>query len=148
MEYGDYLFFEEGTYLRMYGGTKAPSLLPKYAIDYIVHKEAVRQLFLDGFRSFLFDINKAVFLPLPFYVGNYKFSKVKGAPDFVKYLEIFHFGEKSFHINDAQGKVVAHRGLVKVNLEYSGHFDKDEEVHWNDCNLTSLNKSLKKKITV
>ena len=47
-EYGDYLFSEEVTYLRMYGGTKAPSLLPKYVTDYVVHKEAVRQLFLDG----------------------------------------------------------------------------------------------------
>ena len=40
-EYGDYFFSEEGTYLRMYGGTKAPSLFPKYATDYIVDKEAV-----------------------------------------------------------------------------------------------------------
>ena len=54
MEYGDYFFSEEGTCLRMYGGTKSPSLLPKYATDYIVHKEAIRQLFLDGFGSFLF----------------------------------------------------------------------------------------------
>ena len=43
-EYGNYFFSEEGTYLRMYGGTKAPSLLPKYAIYYIVHKESVRQI--------------------------------------------------------------------------------------------------------
>ena len=41
-EFGDYLFFEEGTYLRMYRGTKAPSLLPKYATDYRVHKEVMR----------------------------------------------------------------------------------------------------------
>ena len=52
-EFGDYSFSEEGTYLRMYGGTKAPSLLPKYATDYVVHKEVVRQLFLDGFGSYL-----------------------------------------------------------------------------------------------
>ena len=60
-EYGDYFFSEEGTYLRMYRGTKAPSLLPKYAMDYIVHKEAVRQVFLDGFGNYLFDIMKDVF---------------------------------------------------------------------------------------
>ena len=41
-EYGDYYFSQEGTYLRMYGCTKAPSLLPKYTTDYLVHKEAVR----------------------------------------------------------------------------------------------------------
>ena len=100
-EYGDYFFSEEGTCLRMYKGTKALSLLPKYATDYIVHKEAVIQLFLDAFESFLFDMKKAVFLPMPFYVGSYKFSKVKSALDFVKDLENFHFGEKSFHRNDS-----------------------------------------------
>ena len=116
-EFGDYFFSGEGTYLRMYQGTKAPSLLPKYATDYVVHKEAVRQLFLDGFESYLFYMKKVVFPPMPFYVGSYKFSKVKSAPEFVKELEIFHFGEKSFHINDSQGKVVAHRALLKVKFE-------------------------------
>ena len=41
-EYGDYYLSKEGTYLRMYGGSRDPSLLPRYAIDYVVHKEAVR----------------------------------------------------------------------------------------------------------
>ena len=126
MEYGDYLFSKEETYLRMYGGTKAPSLLPKYAIDYIVHKEEIRKLFLDGFGSFIFNMKKVVFPPLHLYVGIYKFSKVKGAPNFVNDLEIFHFGEKSSHRNDSQGKVVAHRSLVKVKFEYSDHFNKYE----------------------
>ena len=91
-EYGDYFFSEEGTYIRMYGGTKALSLLPKYSIDYIVLKEAVRQLFLNAFGNHLFDLKKDVFPPLPFYVGSYKFSKFKSAPEFVKEMEIFHFG--------------------------------------------------------
>ena len=92
MEYGDYLFSEEETYSRMYGGTKSPSLLPKYAIDYIVHKQAIRKLFLDGFGSFIFDMKKVVFPPLHLYVRIYKFSKLKGAPNFVNDLEIFYFG--------------------------------------------------------
>ena len=50
---------------------------------------------------------------MPVYVGIYKFSKVKSALDFVKDLENFHFGEKIFHRNDYQGKVVAHCALVK-----------------------------------
>ena len=75
----------------MYGGTKAPSLLPKYTTYYIVLKEAIRKLFLDGFGSHLFDLKKVAFPPLPLYVGSYKFSKVKSASDFVKEMEIFHF---------------------------------------------------------
>ena len=70
----------------MFGGTKAPSLLPKYATYYIVHKKVVRQIFLDGFGSHLFDLKKNVFPPLPFYVGSYKFTKVKSAPAFVEEL--------------------------------------------------------------
>ena len=69
-------------------------------------------------------MKKAVFPPLHLYVGIYKFSKVKDAPNFVNDLEIFYFGEKSFHRNDAQGKVVAHRSLVKVNFKYYDRFDK------------------------
>ena len=87
-EFGDYFFSEEGTYLRMYGGAKAPSLLQKYATYYIFHKEAMRQLLLDGCGSHLFDLKKAMFPPLPFYVGRYKFSKVKSTPKFVTELDI------------------------------------------------------------
>ena len=63
--------------MRIYEETKSPSLLPKYAIDLIVHKEAVRHLFLDGFRSFRFDMKKEIFPPMPFIVGSYKFPKLK-----------------------------------------------------------------------
>ena len=100
----------------MYGGTKAPSLFPKYATNYIVLKETIRQLFLDGFGSHIFDLKKAVFPPLTFYVGSYKFSKVKSALDFFKEMEIFHFGEKSFHWNYSQGKVAAFKADLKVNF--------------------------------
>ena len=91
-EYEDYYFSKEGTYLRMYGGYRSPSLMPRYATYYIVHKEAVRQLFIDGVGNFLFDMKKAIFPPLPFCIGSYKFTRVKNASKFVNYLEIFHFG--------------------------------------------------------
>ena len=79
-DFGDYFFSEEEMYLRMYRGAKAPSFLPRYATDYIVHKEAVNQMFLDGFGSHLFDLKKVVFPQIHFYVGSYKFSKVKRTP--------------------------------------------------------------------
>ena len=60
-EFGDYFFFEEGTYLSMYGVAKSSSLLPRYATNYIVHKEAVRQLFLDVFENHLFELKKSCF---------------------------------------------------------------------------------------
>ena len=56
-EFGDYYLMEDGLYVRMYGGSKAPSLLLKYAIDYVLHKEVVRQLYIDGVGNFLFEHN-------------------------------------------------------------------------------------------
>ena len=131
----------------MYGGTKAPSLLPRYATGYIVHKEAVRHLFLDGFGSHLFELKKVVFPPLPFYVGIYKFTKVKSTHEFVKELEIFHFGENSFHRNDSKGKVAAYKAALKVNFQYTDYVDKDEEKYRNVCSMTTLNMWLKGNIS-
>ena len=37
-EYGNYYMSDEGMYIRMYGGSRAPSLLPKYATNYVLHK--------------------------------------------------------------------------------------------------------------
>ena len=108
----------------------------------------MRQLFLDGFGSHLFNLKKVVFPPLPFYVGSYKFSKVKNAPEFVKELEIIYFGENKFDVNDFQGKVAAHRALLKVNFEYTDHVDKDEEMCQNIYNITTLNKQLKTTTTI
>ena len=41
-EYEEYYLTEEGLYIRMYGGSRAPYLLPKYATNYVLHKEEVR----------------------------------------------------------------------------------------------------------
>ena len=74
----------------------------------------------------MFDIKKVVFPLVPFYVGIYKFNKLKSTPDFVKELEIFHFGEKIFHRNDSQGEVASHKVAHKVNFEYADYIDKAE----------------------
>ena len=89
------------------------------------------------FGSHLFDIKKVVFPPVPFYVGSYKFNKVKSAPDFIKELEIFHFGEISFHMNDSQGKVTTHKASHKVNFEYVDYIDKEEQVFRNVYSMAS-----------
>ena len=98
-EYGDYYLTEEGMYIRMYIGSRAPSLLPKYATDYVLHKEAARQVYIDGVGSFLFKHKKEDYPAIPFWLGSYKFSKVKQTTEFVQELEHFHFGEMNFHRN-------------------------------------------------
>ena len=106
-------------------------LLPKYATDFMVHKEAVRQVFLDGIGSFLFEHKKETYPPIPFRLGSYKFSKVKKVDEFIHELEYFHFGEMNFHRNDSQNKVVEHCKEANVHFEYTNHWDKDEEIFRN-----------------
>ena len=54
----------------MYGGSRAPSLLLKFAMDYVIHKKAMRQLYIDGIGNFLFEQKKAVYPAVPLFVGS------------------------------------------------------------------------------
>ena len=145
---GNYYFSEEGLCLRMFGGSRAPSLLLKYATDYVVHKEVARKLYIDEIRNFLFDQKNVVYPPLPFYIGSYKFTKVKSALEFVKELENFQFGEKTFHMNDSKDKISKYCASVGVNFEYTNYWDKDEEIYHKACNMATLSRRFKKKITI
>ena len=98
-EYGDYYLTEQGLYIGIYGGSRAPSLLPKYSTDYVLHKEAARKVYIDGVGSLLFEHKKEAYLAIPFLLGSYKFSKVKQTAEFFQELEHFHFGEMKFHRN-------------------------------------------------
>ena len=59
-EFMSYYLTKDGLYVRMYGGSRAPSLLLKYATDYVLHKEAIRKLYINGVGNFLFEQKKAV----------------------------------------------------------------------------------------
>ena len=72
---------------------------------------------------------------------------MKSAPEFVKELEYFHFGEKKFHRNYSEDKIVNYCASVGVHFEYTNYWDKDEEIFRNACNMTSLGRIFKKKIT-
>ena len=146
-EYVDYYLTEDGLYFRMFGGSRAPSLLPKYGTDYIILKEAVRQVFLDGIGSFLFEHKKVAYPPLPFKLGSYKFTRVKKADEFVEELDKFHFGEIPFHGNDSHNKVAEHYKEANVHFEYTHHWDREESVFRSALNITALRKRFKKKIT-
>ena len=116
------------------------SLLPKYATDFIIHKEAVKQVFLDGIGSFLFEHKKTAYPPLPFKLGSYRFTRVKQAKEFVEELQRFHFGEMPYHRNDSHGKVAEHCKENKVHFEYTHHFDREESVFQNSLNMTALKR--------
>ena len=101
----------------MFGETRAPSLLPKYTTNYVIHKEVVRQIYIDGVGNFLFKQKKAVYPPVPFYIGSYMFYKVKSASEFVKEIEYFRFGEMGFHRNDSEDKFANYCTALGVHFK-------------------------------
>ena len=118
---------EDGLYVRMYGRSRASSLLPKYATNYALHKEEVRQLYIDGVGNFLFEHKKAMYPAIHFFIGSYKFSRVKQAAEFVKELEYFCFGEMNFHRNYSHKKAADYCKEAGIHFEYTDFWDKDEE---------------------
>ena len=76
-EFGDYYLTEDGLYIRMYGGSRAPSLIPKYTTDYVLYKEGVRQVYNAGIGNFLFEHKRPTYPAVPFLLGSYNFSRVK-----------------------------------------------------------------------
>ena len=104
-------------------------------------------MYIDGVANFLFEQKKAVYLAVPFFIGSYKFSKVKIATEFVKELQYFHFSEIIFHRNDAEKKFVEYCTIDGVHFEYTNLWDKDEEVFYNDQNMIALRRRFKQKIT-
>ena len=90
-------------------------------------------------------IKKPQFPLFPLCIKAYKFSRVKGAEYFMKDLEVFHFGAKSFARNDCRKKAVEHCAMVKIHFEYADFFNKDEEVFRRANNMTELNKCFAQK---
>ena len=91
---------------------------------------------------------KDVYPLVPFYVGSYKFSRVKTATEFIKELEYFHFGEIIYHRNDSKKKVVEYCAEVGVHFEYADFWDKDEEIFQSAQNMTALRRRLKQNISI
>ena len=54
----------------------------------------------------------------------------------------------SFHRNDSEDKVANYCAVVGVHFEYMNYWDKNEEIFRNACNMTSLRKRFKQKITI
>ena len=77
-------------------------------MNFVVHKEAVTKVFINGIESYLHYHRNASFPLFPLCIGAYKISRIKGAEYFVKDLEVFHFGEKIFMRNDSRHKVTKH----------------------------------------
>jgi hypothetical protein len=77
---GSWYLQEDCTYLRIYGATATPHLLPKYVLDRVVLGEVAYQTVLQGFNaSLLKEVKKNIFIPYNFSLGHYFLKDPKHA---------------------------------------------------------------------
>jgi hypothetical protein len=84
-------------YIRVYGTMKSPHILPKFVLDKLVLQEISYQTMIHGVGACLYRDKKAIWPPLPLWVGSYSFKEIKESQAEVNTLASFHFGEERHH---------------------------------------------------
>jgi hypothetical protein len=115
-------------YLRIYGATKAPHFLPKFIPDKLVLQEISYQTVVHGVGATLYRDKKAIWPPLPLWVGSYSFKDVKEAQDEVDILTSFHFREEIFWRHDPLNIVKEHCISHRYRWEYKTDVWEEEEI--------------------
>jgi hypothetical protein len=68
----DHWYLDEcDTYIRVFGATGAPHLLPSHVLDHLVVGEICYQTILQGYNATLVKDKKWAFIPYGFHVGFY-----------------------------------------------------------------------------
>jgi hypothetical protein len=128
---GDWYLMEHDTYIKVYGAMKLPHLLPRFVPDKLVLQEVAYQTIIHGVGGMLYQLKKAIWPPLPLYVGNYFLENTKQAQAEVNNLLSYHFGEERYKIHDPKNIVRDHFNKIGLPWEYTIDLWKEEEVHQN-----------------
>jgi hypothetical protein len=68
---GHWYLDEHTTYIRVFGATEAPNLLPSHVPDRLIVGEICYQTILRGYNATLVKDKKRAFIPYSFHVGFY-----------------------------------------------------------------------------
>jgi hypothetical protein len=78
----------------------------------------------------LYRDKKAIWPPLPLWIGTYSFSNTKQAQDEVDTLLSYHFREEIFRRHDLKKVIKEHFNKLGVPWEYTLDTWEEEEVHY------------------
>jgi hypothetical protein len=126
---GDWYLMEHGTYIRVYGATKAPHLLPRFVPDKLVLQELAYQTIVHGVGAALYRNKKDIWPSLPLWIGSYCFASLKQAQAEVDTLLSYGFGEECFRRHDPKKVVREHCIQNKYTWKYTSSFWEEEENH-------------------
>jgi hypothetical protein len=123
---GHWYLDERETYIRVFGTTGAPHLLPIYVPDRLVLGEICYQTILQGYNATLVKDKKWDFIPYGFHIG---FCMVKDTTH-AKQLRLgqleFRFQTGRFRKHDPKGLVLQHASQVSSCWPYAHDQFEDE----------------------
>jgi hypothetical protein len=73
----DWYLMEHDMYIRVYRAMKSPHLLPWFVPEKLVLQEVAYQMVINGVGGILYQDKKAIWPPLPLYIGSYSFTNTK-----------------------------------------------------------------------
>jgi hypothetical protein len=109
---GHWYLDECATYIRVFGHTKAPYLLPYHVPNRLVVGKICYQTILQGYNPTLVKDNKQEFIPYGFHIGLYLVKDTsQGKQEGLSQLE-FRVSTGQFRKNDPKGMVLQHASQV------------------------------------
>jgi hypothetical protein len=123
---GHWYLDERETYIRVFGVTGAPHLLPIYVPDRLVLGEICYQTILQGYNATLVKDKKWAFIPYGFHIGFYQVKDTAQAKqEGLSQLE-FWFQTGHFRKHDPKGLVSKHASQVSSCWPYAHDRFEDE----------------------
>jgi hypothetical protein len=122
---------ENDTYIIIYGAMKPLHLIPQFILDKLVLQEVSYKAIIHGFGGMLYRSKKAIWPPLPLYIGKYFFQNTKQAQTKVDVLLYYKFGEARFRRHDPKNIVKDHFNRMRLSYEYTIEFLEEQVVHQN-----------------
>jgi hypothetical protein len=128
---GHWYLDECSTYIRVFGATRAPHLLPAHVPDRLIVGEICYQTILQGYNATLVKDKKRAFIPYGFHVGFYLVKDTAQAKqEGLSQLE-FRFPTGRFCKHDPKGLVLQHASQVSSCWPYA--HDKFEDEIFTEC---------------
>jgi hypothetical protein len=97
---------EHDTYIRVFGATGAPHILPAHVPNQLVGGEICSKTILQGYNATLVKDKKHAFIPYGFHVGFYLLKDTTQAKQEGMSQIEFRFRTGRFHKHDTKGMVL------------------------------------------
>jgi hypothetical protein len=128
---GHWYLDEFSTYIRVFGATVAPHILPAHVPDQLIVGEICYHAILQGYNATLVKEKKQAFIPYGFQVGFYLVKDTAQAKqEGLSQLE-FRFSTGQFCKHDTKGLVLQHASQVSSCWPYT--HDKFEDEIFTKC---------------